>query len=335
MLFKTDVQVPPPGFSLSLQRELLFLGSCFAEHIGERLIHSKFHCRVNPWGVLYNPVSIADWIRRAADTSLAAPEPAWPLFESGGLHHCWWADSGLSAPTVEECRRKVSEEWQAVRTAWGRTQALVITLGTNRCYCLSDGGDVVANCHKQPVAAFEEVRLSPQEIVETLGNALDALWSTAPHVQVIFTISPYRYAKYGFHESQLGKAALLWAVDELCRSRLHCTYFPAYEILLDELRDYRFYAEDMLHPSTQAVDYICKRFMDAYLDDEARTFLNRWKPLARALHHRPLHPEGSEYVRFLRTTQQRLTELQCAYPAVDFTVEQMQLTQQIAKLSLS
>ncbi len=335
MRFKTDVQVPPPGFALSLQREVLFLGSCFAEHVGERLVRSKFRCRVNPWGVLYNPVSIADWIRRTADASSDTPEPVWPLLESGGLHHCWWADSGLSALSADECRRKVGEGWQAVRTAWTRTQALVITPGTNRCYRRVEGGDVVANCHKQPAAAFEEVSLSSSEIVDTLGGALDALWRTAPHVRVIFTVSPYRYAKYGFHESRLGKAALLLAVDELCRTHPErCVYFPAYEILLDELRDYRFYAEDMLHPSAQAVDYIGERFMEAYLDADARTFLARWEPLRRALHHRPLHPEGSEYAHFLRTTRHRLNELQSAYPTVDLSAEQAQLTQQIAQLSL-
>lgn len=321
MEFRTKVEIAPPDFVLGLEQRVGFIGSCFAEHVGRRLQESPLGSRVNPFGVLYNPESVAAWLRRVAVP--AADDAGVPFFESGGLWHCWLADSSFSAPAEAECRERVCRALADVRAELPRWKCLFLTLGTNRCYRLRREGFVVGNCHKQPGALFVEEALSVQQVVNGLEEALSALWSRlAPDLRVVFTVSPYRYAKYGFHGSRLGKAVLLLAVDELCwRHPDRCSYFPAYEIVLDELRDYRFYADDMLHPSPQAVQYIWERFGATYFDDEVRDFLERWQRLCKAMEHRVLHPGTEAEHRFLQTTLVRLDELAGRYPHLSFSAE--------------
>ena len=194
-------------------------------------------------------------------------------------------------------------------------KVLFLTLGTNRYYRLNDNGRVVANCHKQPGGQFTEEQLGVEGAKEVLGEALEALWQVNPSLQIVFTVSPYRYAKYGFHGSRLGKAVLLLAVDGICRVHEgRCFYFPAYEIVLDELRDYRFYAADMLHPSEVAVEYIWERFSEVCFPAETRSFMAEWEAVAKALSHRPLHPESAAYREFLRQTMLKLERLTEKYP---------------------
>ena len=234
-----------PGDGLTL------LGSCFADHIGRRMVQSGLDAHANPFGVLYNPLSIAAWCRAMA-TGESLPEDI--FFESGGLWHSWLNDSSFSAENREECRARLENVRREEAARFRSLKVLFLTLGTNRYYRLNDNGRVVANCHKQPGARFTEEQLDVEGAKEVLGEALEALWQVNPSLQIVFTVSPYRYAKYGFHGSRLGKAVLLLAVDGICRAHEgRCFYFPAYEIVLDELRDYRFYAADMLHPSEVAV----------------------------------------------------------------------------------
>ncbi len=185
-----------------------------------------------------------------------------------------------------------------------------VTLGTNHVYRLKETGEIVDNCQKRPQRLFDEEQLSVDEIEDYLRQTVEQLRLARPDVQVVFTVSPIRYAKYGFHESQLSKAALLLAVSRLVAAPPSSpistlTYFPAYEIVLDELRDYRFYKDDMLHPSAQAVEYIWQQLAAHYLSPAARRFLQELKPIKEALGHRPFHPESEEYQRFLAETRRR------------------------------
>ena len=194
-------------------------------------------------------------------------------------------------------------------------QTAVLTLGTNRVYILNETGEIVDNCQKRPQRLFTEKALSVEECTLYLQQAVDTLKTRNPRVRVIVTVSPIRYAKYGFHGSQLSKATLLLAADKLCRANTDTvTYFPAYEIVNDELRDYRFYAEDMLHPSPQAVSYIWERFSDLYFSSAAKRFLEAWRPIKRALSHRPLHPDSPEYQAFLAKTLEEAQRLKAEYP---------------------
>ena len=187
----------------------------------------------------------------------------------------------------------------------------VFTLGTNHVYILKETGEIVDNCQKRPQRLFREVELSVEECAAYLSQAVECLLKRNDKVRVILTVSPIRYAKYGFHGSQLSKATLLLATRQLeeCYPGV-VTYFPAYEIVNDELRDYRFYKEDMLHPSDQAVAYIWERFSDAFFSQEAKLFLADWQPVKAALAHRPFHPDGDAYQSFIRQTQERIKELE-------------------------
>lgn len=197
----------------------------------------------------------------------------------------------------------------------GESPAVAIfTLGTNHVYCWKETGEIADNCRKLPQKLFEEKELSVDECVDFLNQAVGILKERNPQVQIVLTVSPIRYAKYGFVASSLSKATLLLATHRLLGLHPDCTsYFPAYELMNDELRDYRFYAPDMLHPSEQAVEYIWQRFADAYLSFSAHTFLKEWQPLQAALNHKPFNPDGAEYKAFLAKTLQDIRALETKY----------------------
>ena len=279
MQFRTIVDIPRPAFSIAPCEEMLFVGSCFADNIGRRFKDEMFRATVNPFGVMYNPASILHTVERTD----VAPRVA------------------------------------------------VFTLGTNHVYILRETGEIVDNCQKRPHRLFEERELTVEECKDYLLRAVNILRERRPDVKVIITVSPIRYAKYGFHGSQLSKATLLLAADQLIKETTLnresgiskessfskessiskeislndeqggavVTYFPAYEIVNDELRDYRFYADDMLHPSSLAVEYIWQRIVETFFSDEAKTFLREWAPLKKGFSHRPLNPDGDEYKAFL------------------------------------
>ena len=201
-----------------------------------------------------------------------------------------------------------------------------ITLGTNHVYILKETGEIVDNCQKRPARLFDERELSVDECADYLRRCVDVLRLRRPDVHVVFTVSPIRYAKYGFHGSQLSKATLLLAIQNVLSSDTpqisnlksqSIGYFPAYEIVLDELRDYRFYAPDMIHPSEQAVDYIYQRLAHTFFSDDTKQFLSEWQPVKEALNHRPFHPESAEYQTFMKKTHERLEALKEKYPGLE------------------
>ena len=192
-------------------------------------------------------------------------------------------------------------------------QTAVFTLGTNHVYILNETGEIVDNCRKRPQRLFTERELSVDECADYLREAVTKLRQINPSVRIIITVSPIRYAKYGFHGSQLSKATLLLAADKLTKEMDNVVYFPAYEIVNDELRDYRFYREDMLHPTDQAVEYIWQRFGDTFFSKQTVKFLEEWRPIKAALAHRPFNPEAEEYKKFLEKAKERERELMERY----------------------
>ena len=192
-------------------------------------------------------------------------------------------------------------------------RVVFLTLGTNHVYRLRETGEIVDNCQKRPANLFQEEELTVASCVEYLSQAVDELLRRNTDVHVVLTVSPIRYAKYGYHGSQLSKSALLLAADEVCRRYECADYFPAYEIVNDELRDYRFYQPDMLHPSLQAVEYIWERFAEVYLSPAARQFVKDWQPIKAALGHKPFHPDSEEYQQFLAQTKAKEEALLARY----------------------
>lgn len=300
MKLQTTIEITAPSQLISLRNRIAFIGSCFAQHIGERMRQSGLPALVNPFGVLYNPLSILQVLTQ---------NPMYePLYFEDEDHrwHCWLTDSSKNASTLEACKA-------GLLSARGRLfewnpNVVIITLGTNRYY--EREGMVVGNCHKRPQGEFQEKDLS----VEQMTTILDSICQLFPKAQVVLTVSPYRYAKYGFHQSRLAKAALLLAVEAVQQKRPEqVSYFPAYEIQLDELRDYRFYAEDMLHPSEQAIEYIWERFVDRFFDAETHRYLSDYEPIRKAFLHRPEDPNSPATLRFHEQTRQRLSELLTKY----------------------
>lgn len=266
MKFRTIVDIEKPAFEIMPCEQMLFVGSCFADSIGRRFIADKFRVEVNPFGVMYNPVSI--------------------------LH------------TV-------------VRTSFVPRVA-VFTLGTNRVYVLKETGEVVDNCQRRPPNLFCERQLAVEECAESLSESVKILCRRNPNVRIIVTVSPIRYAKYGYHGSQLSKATLLLAADRLVQIYPETvTYFPAYELINDELRDYRFYREDMLHPTDQAVEYIWQRFAEMFFSSTTKQFLEEWRPVKEAFAHRPFNPESTEYRNFIARMQEKAEALARKYPGLE------------------
>ena len=266
MDFRTPVDIPKPGFHIEPCEAILFVGSCFADSIGQRFLENKFCATINPYGTMYNPASI--------------------------LH------------TVE---RWINQQYGQGREGLSFPRIVFLTLGTNHVYRLKATGEIVDNCMKRPASLFQEEQLSIDECADYLLRTVQALSARRSDVVVVFTVSPIRYRKYGYHESQLSKATLLLAINKVLATstdgNLH--YFPAYEILMDELRDYRFYAADMLHPSDVAVEFIWQQLTDHYFSPRAQTFLQEWAPVKAALAHRPFNPDADSYRQFLSETQDK------------------------------
>ncbi len=262
MQFRTQVKIPPYPFSIPPCAKMLFVGSCFAQSMGELFLAEKFRATVNPYGVMYNPASI--------------------------LH------------TVSRCQSSAD--------------FAVLTLGTNHVYRLKETDEIVDNCQKRPQSLFREEVLSIDECVDFLSQAVDTLVMRNPDIKVIITVSPIRYAKYGFHESQLSKAVLLLSANEMeKRYAGKVFYFPAYEIVNDELRDYRFYASDMLHPSEQAVEYIWECFSVSLFGADTLQFLKEWQPIREAINHRPFNPDSEAYKEFVNNTLVKVRALKQKY----------------------
>jgi len=286
MEFRTIVDISRPGFEIDPCEPMLFVGSCFADSIGRRFREEGFPVVVNPYGVMYNPVSVLHSVERYCREML-----------------CDAADDGW--------KRYSADVWPRV---------VFITLGTNHVYREKATGEIVDNCQKRPQSLFQEELLTVDECAAVLQQAVDLLRTRRPDVRVVFTVSPIRYRKYGYHKNQLSKATLLLAVDRVtsCPSKTSQTslssYFPAYELVMDELRDYRFYAPDMLHPSPQAVDYIWERFVDSYFSAAAKAYLAEWLPLRQALSHKPFQPDSAQYRRFYEATRQQLSAFMAKYP---------------------
>ena len=284
----------------------LLVGSCFATHIGGQLQRSGLQVEVNPFGVVYNPESIALALEAMLDERL----PDGCFFEGrDNLWHSWLHASEFSAPDEATCRKRVGERFTEACGKLRQADVICFTFGTNRVY--EHAGRVVGNCHKEPASQFVERSLTVQEIVERWHTLLERIRTVNPTAEIIFTVSPYRYAKYGMVENQRAKATLLLAIEELTREMERVHYFPAYEILLDELRDYRFYASDMLHPSEVAVNYIWQRFTSWAFTPEALKFAQEWERTERNLAHRPLNPDSDAHKAFLEKVMARRAQLEC------------------------
>ena len=310
-MFSTQIDIPHSAVEITYNDRILTLGSCFAENIGTKLQEAFFLTFINPFGVMYNPMSVAQGIRYLlSEKEFTATD----LFQSGSLWNSLAHSSTFSATTADEALQKINSRLLAARYFLRETNVMMITLGTAWVFELVENGKIVSNCHKLPASRFTRRRLSVDEIINEFTEVFGLLRNSYPGLKFIFTVSPIRHWKDGAHENTVSKSTLHLAVDALEKQFDFVHYFPAYEIMMDELRDYRFYASDMLHPSDVAVDYIWQRFGDTYFSSETLNLKKELERLRADLNHRPLHPETEEYRLFQLSVEKKKNGLIQDYP---------------------
>lgn len=315
--FFTSVELPSTTPKLEVGHPIMVMGSCFSEHIGQRLSENGMRCDVNPFGVLYNPMSISHALRQVFGSRIYTTDDV-ELVEYGGVWHSLMHHSRFSAPKIEECIKLINDRL-ASATLLSQVPGLVLilTLGTSYVYKYGSAeGAIVGNCHKMPESCFTRYRLDVESVVKEFRDLIkNVIMPINPTVKIIFTVSPIRHRRDGMSANTLSKSVLLLAIDQLVTEMSeYCSYFPAYEIMLDELRDYRFYAEDMLHPSSVAVEYIWQRFMEAFFSDTTRRCVKEWQEICKARQHRPFNPYSENYRRFLCQIELRIKQHKAKYP---------------------
>ena len=297
MKLYTSVDIVPAVRQIGYGDKILLLGSCFADNMGAKFSEHYFQATVNPFGTLYNPASIAAAITNVGNSQLV---------EHNGLWHSMMHHGAFSDKDKEQLIARCEQSRALLQRALMEASTVVVTFGTAWVYEME--GQVVANCHKLPASRFTRRCLTVNEIVEMWQPIVASM----PDKHWIFTVSPIRHVKDGLHANQISKAILLQAVDQLGQS-----YFPSYEIMMDELRDYRFYAEDMVHPSAVAVEYIWQRFVDTYMNKDTQTEMRVLNQLWRDNQHRMLHPDTDEARTFLQRLAERKAQLQQRHPWIE------------------
>ncbi|WP_165042405.1 GSCFA domain-containing protein [Dysgonomonas sp. ZJ709] len=313
MDFRTKVEIQSSDLDITHHNRLVMLGSCFIESIGEMLENSKFTVNLNPFGILYNPQSISQALHILIDGKPFAKED---IFEYKGLFHSYHHHSRFSNTDKDECLAKINQSLKFGSDDLKKADILFITFGTAYVYKSKELDLIVSNCHKLPATQFDHYRLDVDTIVNDWNNLINELQTINPKLKILFTVSPIRHFKDGAHENQLSKSTLLLAVDEICKQNKNTDYFPSYEIVLDELRDYRFYNEDMIHPNTTAIKYIWERFSETYFSKETHSIINEWLKINSAIQHRPFNENSPEHKHFLKQTLLRLNEFNKKYPYI-------------------
>jgi hypothetical protein len=309
MQLQTIITIPAFPEKINYRTPALFIGSCFAASMGEAMRQRKFPVVINPFGVVYNPQSVVQSLQRLQEGKLFDERE---LVCCNGLWTTFSHHSSFSHPIKEVVLQQANDTLQKGQAAFRQAQFVVVSLGTSWAYRHKEHGGIVTNCHKFPATDFDRIFLPVDDIVKIFTPVI-----SANHTRTwIFTVSPIRHWKDGAHGNQLSKANLLLAVEKLQQQFANVRYFPAYEIMMDELRDYRFYADDMLHPSAQATDYIWQRFSEVIFDEETTKIMREVEKITAAQQHRPLHPETVAHQNFLAGLQQQVQAFSVRYSFV-------------------
>ena len=310
MILQTEIKIEPLEQAITYGDNLLFLGSCFADEVGGLCRGLGFNALVNPFGVLYNPTSIAQSVERLGSGKPFTHED---VIAVGEGQYCTFShNTAFWNASEAELLEQVNGSLETAHEHFLKSNWVIVSLGTSWVFRNKENGKVVSNCHKLPARQFDREFLSVEQSVDCLGKMLQAY----PDKQFIFTVSPLRHLKDGLHENQLSKAALLLAVDEVCKTFGNAYYFPAYEILLDELRDYRFYKEDMVHPTEQAVRYIWERFVAFAIDPKEKPAMQAAVELKQMLNHRAMFPESEAFRKFEALKTEKMAEMRQRYSLV-------------------
>jgi hypothetical protein len=318
MEFFRTVLKPAGGESIDYATRVLTLGSCFSEHMGEYLQAGKFNTLINPFGILYNPLSIGQSVERLLNKKLFNEND---LFEHQGIWNSFSHHSRYSGTNKLHVLENINKHLLAGSDFLQQTDVLMLTFGTAWVYEYKKSGEVVSNCHKVPAKEFKRYRLTVQEIVAKYKIIIEKLRNRNSNLKFILTVSPVRHLKDGFHENQVSKSVLLLAVEELTETFEQVYYFPSYELMMDDLRDYRFYNDDLLHPSPLAVSYIWEKFKQAWINPACEPVMQQIKKIEQASKHRPFQVESESHQKFLRSQLHAINKLKADYPQLDFDKE--------------
>lgn len=310
MKLQLDFNVKPSFKKISLHDSIYLIGSCFSQSLATKMTQAKMKCIANPFGTLYNPHSIFKVLSGKInhDSTVVCED----------VHYHWDAHGEISALNLKDLNELTKQKMQESSEFIQKTQWLFVTLGTAWVYRHKKTGEVVANCHKVNEDQFYKEILSIEEIADSFRRFKKDLANTNPYINLVVTVSPVRHIKEGIIENNRSKARLLEAVHDMVDRFENVIYFPAYEIVIDELRDYRFYKSDLVHPNDQALDYVWEKFTEAYFDDEALAFLKKWKKINASISHQPFQPKSKAHQKFLKAT---LLELEEMNKKMDFTKE--------------
>ena len=315
MQFRTQIPITKNENTISYSSKLVLLGSCFAENIGEKFQYFKFQTTVNPFGIIFNAVSLEKLIRRSVTKCYFTEEN---IFFHNDLWHCFEVHSELSHPDKEVFLKSLNHLIDSTHQQLNNPTHIIITLGTSWVYRNIENKQIVANCHKVPQKEFIKELLTIEQTEESLKNCISLIQSINPNCNFIFTVSPVRHIKDGFAENTLSKSHLIAAVHKIIKVNQSINYFPSYEIMMDELRDYRFYAEDMLHPNQTAVDYIWIQFFENYISESEFGLMNDICSIQKGLQHRPFNPNTESHQKFLNQLDLKIKTIQNQLPFVKF-----------------
>jgi hypothetical protein len=298
--FRTIVPIEKYKAPIDYQSQLFLIGSCFTEHISKKFNYFKFRNCSNPFGVLFHPLAIENILERAVNQKAFTENE---LICEQELYHCFEVHSEFSSLSPQDLLERLNQRLKETHLALQNASHIIITLGTSWVYRHLESDKIVANCHKIPQRTFGKELLSVAEI----RNSLERIIQLFPDKNVLFTISPVRHIKDGYFENNVSKSHLFSAIYSILSNKVR--YFPSYEIVMDELRDYRFFTEDMIHPNVVAIDYVWKRFSENYLAENTHPILKEIDSIQKALQHRPFNPDTEAHQNFIENTQKRIEKL--------------------------
>ncbi|MFC6876238.1 GSCFA domain-containing protein [Flavobacterium myungsuense] len=316
MNFTTKVSIPESHAPIDYNSKIVSLGSCFSENMAEKFEYFKFKNTVNPFGIIFNPVSIEKLVSRVINEAKFTEND---VFFYNERWHCYEVHSDLSTNDKEGFLENLNAILQFTHQQLTQSSHIIITYGTSWIYRLKSNNEVVANCHKVPQNQFNKEILSIESIEESIQNTVNLIRKLNPDCQFIFTISPVRHIKDGFVENQRSKSHLISAIHQILNLKSQgLNYFPSYEILMDELRDYRFYAQDLLHPNETAIAYIWERFTEAWISKLTHETMVEVQSIQKCLAHRPFNSSSESHIKFKKKLEEKITKLAIEYPLITF-----------------
>lgn len=311
MDFFTRIEIPAANFKIDYTSHIAFFGSCFADNISSQFANRKFHTLANPFGTVYNPVSMARQVKAIASGKVFGEEDVFQDARCDRLWHCFDAHSSLSASSREECIEKLNAATTQAREFLQKADVVFITLGTAFVYFLKSTGDAVSNCHRQDPSLFERRMIPVEESARALESIVADLHRIRADIRIVFTVSPLRHMTDGAHENSLSKATLQLAIN-----KTGAEYFPSYEVVIDELRDYRFYADDMVHLSKTAEDYIFERMVETYCDERTRGDIAAVEKFLKSANHRIVDVDSPATQEFKKKLASQAAELEKQIPGL-------------------